>query len=917
MRLMKWSGWRRRQPKPKSKTPARAASRLVEALEPRAYMTVPIGFEETRVVSDLKNPTSMEFAPDGRIFVSEQGGKVRVVKNGRTNPAPFFTVPTAMVGELGMSSVVLDPDFAANGHVYVYWTVPAAGGREAYNKVTRVTAAPGADTAIPGSEVTIFEGDPIGTRINHVGGAMHFGPDGKLYLAIGESNRPQYGQDLSTTHGKIVRLNKDGTAPADNPFVGVAGARPEIWALGFRNPFTFAFQPGTGRMFINDVGNAAYEEINEGVRGGNYGWSLTEGPIQPGVAPPANYQEPLFAYDHTQGCAITGAGFYNPANPTFPAEYLGTYFYGDVCTGRIRRYDAATDTFKNFAFEIQRPLDFEVTPDGALWVLNNSKTDAPGGITRIQYTRSAAPSINTQPTSKTAPAGQPVTFTVAANGSGLGYQWQRNGADIPGATSSSYTIASVTQADNGAQFRVRVSNANGSVTSNPATLTVASGSAPTAAITSPAAGTKYRGGQAFTFAGTGTDGEDGNLPAGAFTWQVDFHHDDHTHPFIQPTSGVKDLSFTVPANGEVSDNVWYRARLTVRDSDGLEHTVTRDVTPEKVFVTVRANVPGLSFTVDGQPTSGEYLDNAVIGIERLLGAPATQVLDGVTYEFVNWSDGGAIDHGIVTPATDTTYVANYRPAVGDPGPGPANGPDLTAALTGALPAQVLGGAKGGAAVLVNNAGDQPMTGPVTVRLYMSADEALDPSDTVVTSATKKLKLKPGAAKSVKLKYAYPAMPDGNYRLLAQVDPDNGVTEKSESNNVAASTATVGNRAPFVDLSGTFALRPSVVTRGGRPASVALSVLNAGNVTATGPLTISLSASTNADGTGGLVPLVSLTKGLKLKAGASKVFKLKFTAPPQLAAGSYFLTATLDGPGAIDESDEQNNVVNAQGSFSVV
>ena len=146
-----------------------------------------------------------------------------------------------------------------------------------------------------------------------------------------------------------------------------------------------------------------------------------------------------------------------------------------------------------------------------------------------------------------------MTFSVRASGPPpLRYQWLRNGVNIPGATAQDYTIASVVSADNGARFRANVSNdfdTNG-VLSNEATLTVNSNQAPTGTISQPAAGTPYSGGTVINYAGTGTDPEDGTLPPSAFTWQVDFHHDTHVHPFIPATTGAKSGSFTIPTTGK-------------------------------------------------------------------------------------------------------------------------------------------------------------------------------------------------------------------------------------------------------------------------------------------------------------------------------------------------------------------------------
>jgi hypothetical protein len=248
----------------------------------------------------------------------------------------------------------------------------------------------------------------------------------------------------------------------------------------------------------------------------------------------------------------------------------------------------------------------------------------------------------------------------------LSYQWQRDGADIAGATSSSYTVTNVQLGDSGAQFRVVVTNSFGSATSNAATLTVTSNQPPTASITAPPSGTLYSGGDTINYSGTGTDPEDGVLGGSSFTWRVDFHHESHTHPFIPDTSGNQSGSFTIPTTGEVSADVWYRIHLTVRDSGGLTHSVYRDILPRTVALTLTTNVPGLALTLDGQPVSTPHTVTGVVGISRNLGAPSPQTVGGTTYEFVSWSDGQAQNHTIATPAVDTTYTATYQVV----GPGP-------------------------------------------------------------------------------------------------------------------------------------------------------------------------------------------------------------------------------------------------------
>ena len=630
----------------------------VESLESRRLFTVlPTGFAESKLAEGFESPTSMAVAPDGRVFVTEQSGRLRVIKNGNLLSTPFVSVDTKAFGERGLVGVELDPDFSSNGFVYVYYTA----GTSTANRVSRFTA--NGDVAVSGSEKVLFQLDVTGGEASiHQGGAMHFGRDGKLYIATGDHGGRSRAQLLTNQFGKVLRINPDGSIPSDNPFYDqTVGKNKAIWARGLRNPFTFGIQPGTGLMYINDVGENTWEEINQGRAGANYGWADSEG-----ATGDSRFDGPVYAYHHTEGRAIVGGTFYNPpagASAAFPSGYVGDYFFMDFDKRFVRRIDPSSKAVTGFATAlIGKPVDLDVAPDGSLYYLTRAvESRNAAGVYRIGFTGSAAPSIGSQPSSKTVAVGQPATFSVSASGTGtLNYQWQRNGANIAGATGSSYTLPSATLADSGDTFRVVVSNAAGSATSNAATLTVTSNRAPVATITGPAGGATYSGGSVINFAGTGTDPEDGTLPAGAFTWRVDFHHDDHNHPFMASTGGIRNGSFTVPRDGELAANVWYRVNLTVTDSDGFTHSTFRDVKPVKATVTLAANVAGLKLTLDGQPVAAPSSIVGVAGITRSIGAPATQVLNGVTYEFVSWSDAGAATHSLSFPSADRTYTATYR-----------------------------------------------------------------------------------------------------------------------------------------------------------------------------------------------------------------------------------------------------------------
>jgi hypothetical protein len=207
---------------------------------------------------------------------------------------------------------------------------------------------------------------------------------------------------------------------------------------------------------------------------------------------------------------------------------------------------------------------------------------------------------------------------------------------------------------------VRVSNAYGSVLSNVATLSVTTDKPPTAQILTPVSGTTYFGGMVVNYSGFASDFEDGDLPASAFTWKVDFHHDTHIHPFIAARTGNKKGSFTIPRRGETSSNVYYILTLKVIDSKGLPKTIVRKILPQKAKMTFVTQPVGLKISLDGQdPRVTPFTVTGVVGIIRSISAPTPQTLNRSSYVFQAWSDGRARSHEISTPSVDTTYTANF------------------------------------------------------------------------------------------------------------------------------------------------------------------------------------------------------------------------------------------------------------------
>jgi len=348
---------------------------------------VPAGFSRNEGwVGGLASATAFAQASDGRLFVAEQGGNLRIVKNGVLLASPFVSVAVDSSGERGLIGVTTHPNFASNRFVYVYYT--RINGTARHNRVSRFVAT---GDVIAGPETVIVDLPNLSIANNHNGGGLKFGADGKLYVGVGDNNDGALAQNLAHPFGKMLRLNDDGSIPADNPFANTAiGLGRAVWAYGLRNPFTFAVQPGSGRMHINDVGQETWEEINLGAAGANYGWPTSEGPANV----TGNITGPLFAYGHDPatpagsgpggfftGQAISGGAFYPTsvaglASP-FPAAYRGQYFFADFLGRFVGVFDSANAQAYAFASVSGLPVDLLAGLDGALYVLTR------GSIVRI------------------------------------------------------------------------------------------------------------------------------------------------------------------------------------------------------------------------------------------------------------------------------------------------------------------------------------------------------------------------------------------------------------------------------------------------------------------------------------------------------------------------------------------------------
>jgi len=298
------------------------------------------------VAGGFTKPLFLTHAGDGseRLFVVEQAGRILILKDGQVNPTPFLDI-VSIVGsdanEQGLLSVAFHPEYAENGLFFINYT-----NREGNTVIARYSRSDNPDVADPNSaKILMTIGQPYS---NHNGGQVAFGPDGYLYIGMGDggaANDPQNrAQNLETLLGKILRVDVNNGdpygVPQNNPFVGQGAARPEIWSYGWRNPWRFSFDIATNDMYIADVGQNQYEEVHvewASLEGGrNYGWRIMEGAhcFNPTDCDPASLGLvlPVTEYDHGLGCSITGGYVYRGAE--FP-NLEGIYIYGDYCSGII------------------------------------------------------------------------------------------------------------------------------------------------------------------------------------------------------------------------------------------------------------------------------------------------------------------------------------------------------------------------------------------------------------------------------------------------------------------------------------------------------------------------------------------------------------------------------------------------------
>jgi len=630
-----------------------------------AEVFVDPGFVSEQVVDMPANtPVGVAWDPDGRMFIWQKDGIVRIFENGALLPAPFldFSANVNIWNDNGMTSFAFDPNYASNGFVYLAYVVESGGNPNDDSpkiaRVVRVTANPAnRNVMLPGSEVVIFDNIPD-REGTHNTGCIRFGADGMLYVGIGDGAGPSFvdpdafgAQDLNNIRGKIFRIRPDGSAPSDNPFYdGTQSLRSKVWCHGVRNPYRFSMHPVNQEPYIADVGWNDWEEIGRGRRGGNLGWPYYEGHwLQPGYnaiggpAPdPSTLVFPLHDYSHSSGdlnqagTCLVGGDFYTGTR--YPAPYRGNYFYADYSGNWIHRMvlDSNGDfvSVQRFATGLLGPTCIEQGPDGYLYLVNLNS----GQIRRIRYdgvvaVASATPSSGYSPLQ--------VSFSsvgsVDSNGGTLTYLWNfgDGGSSTSTAANPTHTYTFGTVRTFTATLTVR--NPGNQTATASTTVTVGS-LPPNPVISAPANGTGYIPGQTVTFQGAATDPEDGPIAAANLSWMVLLHHNQHIH--IVNTAVGAQGSFTVANHGPIG-TFFYELVLTARDSSGLEGSTS-------------ISLPVNSDSVPPSAPTGLVASAVAPGVVDLSWTAATDngAVDSYILERLN---PGGLDYVQISSLIETSY----------------------------------------------------------------------------------------------------------------------------------------------------------------------------------------------------------------------------------------------------------------------
>ena len=665
----------------------------------------PPGFAVKTLVRGLHQPVDMAILPNGEWLIAEKGSggategvaQVRWVREDGLVAQPVLTLPVNPEGDTGILGLILAPDFAETGYFYLWYATnpqSMAWSGETVMRLSRFTFDPATGTAAPDSETIVLDGVPWHDQ--HNGGGMAFDAAGNLFLTTGDIGSPlnaaqNVAQDPGSLNGKVLRIHPlpDGgyDVPADNPFVGMDGYRPEVYAMGLRNPYRMTYRPADGEYYLTDVGLDQWEEINRLEPGANYGWPVREGPC--GLAQPlavctpptdnSPYIEPLVTYPHGEnGAGITGLAFFD--GDTWPPAYRHQVYFADYNNSWVARQAITATTQISPTIMVDQSgavVDLLATDAGIYWL------DIYNGTVQQLYFVDAdnQPPVPRFAVNPTVGPG-PLTVRFSAVGSydpdhdlPLHYEWDFGlGDDV--VTMPEATVEHIYADDGEYTVRLRVRDSRGGV--SPAleeTVTVYSGEMPTIVaenLTEPGR-EQFYGGDHWRFTVLRDGGVAGLDPDQPYQWDLRLAHNEHTHPVLSAV--ISDtVDFTTPLESHGAGHVAYEMRLTMRTATGLTVPVTRTLLPKLAPVQVATWPPDGSVMLNGQKlASGATID--VMAEHRYeLSALPDRIVGRDVWVFDGWRvtdqvptaappSGDVInklDAEVMIPAAPVTYVAIYR-----------------------------------------------------------------------------------------------------------------------------------------------------------------------------------------------------------------------------------------------------------------
>ena len=693
-----------------------------------AALELPAGFSTVEQVAGLDGPTALAYTPDGRLFVAEKAGRVRVVgADGRLHPEPVIDISDHVNSywDRGLLGIAVDADFATNRSIYLLYVHEANGldptGPKT-SRLTRIRVTSANELEDPDAPETVVLGSvaqgpcpaPADTvdcipadGYSHAIGTVRADPDGTLWLGSGDATswRGADAQALRTydehsLSGKLIHVDRQGRGVTGHPFCpeesDVTKVCTKLYAKGFRNPFRFHLRPGAGPL-VGDVGWELREELDVTRPGRSYGWPCYEGTFRtsgykdmPGCAAqydagPTAHDPPSYEYAQAPGDGTIVAGpRYQGAQ--YPALYRGAWFFGDYSKGLIWRMtideQGKVAGVTQFATGFEGGVDLERAPNGDLVYVSFGGEAGTGSVQRIVYgNRAPLPVASATPAQGIAPLDTTLSAegTVDPDGEAMTYEWD---LESDGAVDATGPSVSHTYPAGAHTATLTVRDARGLEASDTVDV-LADESPPTATLIAPAPGGSFRYGEPIELEGAATDAQDGELGDAALHWRITIHHGQHSHVVEADRTGAT-ATFTPPGDHDADSSLEFR--LTARDSAGLEDTEAVTLQPETVGLRLESSPPGALLGYAGLDVTAPAVRTAAIGFHPTVSAPAALERDGRRFAFDHWSDGGERLHEIVIPDADLTLTAVYAPV-------PVAGPPRTdtfpappAPVTPAIPA---------------------------------------------------------------------------------------------------------------------------------------------------------------------------------------------------------------------------------------